>query len=391
MSGLPDTEVHDPAPTTEAFRFEVTHQSRGEARTGRFFTPHGTVETPAFMPVGTRGTVRGVLPRDLAAAGSSMILANTYHLHLRPGEKTVAELGGLHRFMGWDGPILTDSGGYQVFSLRDLRQIDEDGVSFKSIIDGSPVRFTPEGVMDIQADLGADVIMAFDHCPADPHDRADVEGATARTHRWLDRCVARWKQNGGLESGQALFGIIQGGAFSDLRQASVEHVCGHELVGYAIGGVSVGEGRDAMRDAVATCAPAMPADKPRYLMGVGTPLDFFDSVERGADLFDCVTPTRHARTHQVFTSQGLMNVRNQRWKTDDRPLDPECDCPTCRQFSRGVLRHLAQSGEMLAGTLLSLHNLHFFHGLMARIRQAIVEGTLGELREATVDVVQRRL
>jgi len=374
-----------------AFGFEVTARASGHARNGRFHTPHGVVETPAFMPVGTRGTVRGVLPRDLAEAGSSMILANTYHLHLRPGEDVVEALGGLHAFMGWDGPILTDSGGYQVFSLRELRRLDEQGVSFKSVVDGSPARFTPEGVMDIQRKLGADVVMAFDHCPDDPHARRAVEEATGRTHRWLDRCVARWRESGGLDSGQALFGIVQGGAFEDLRRASVEHVCSHDLVGYAIGGVSVGEGRDAMRDAVAACAPAMPADKPRYLMGVGTPLDFFDSVEQGADLFDCVTPTRHARTHQVFTSRGLMNVRNRRWRADDRPLDPACDCPTCARFSRGVLRHLATSGEMLAGTLLSLHNLHFFHGLMERIRAAVAEDRLDELRRATLDAVQQRI
>jgi len=386
------SEVEPPVAQTRGdFEFEITQRSSGQARNGRFQTPHGSVITPAFMPVGTRGTVKGVLPRDLRQVGSTMVLANTYHLHLRPGEDTVAALGGLHAFMGWDGPILTDSGGYQVFSLRDMRQVDEDGVSFKSIVDGSPVRFTPERVMDIQHKLGADVIMAFDQCPEDPHARAAVQEATDRTHSWLDRCVARWRSNGGLERGQALFGIVQGGAFEDLRRASVEHVCAHDLVGYAIGGVSVGEDRESIRATVASTARLLPDDKPRYLMGVGTPTDFFDSIEQGADLFDCVTPTRHARTHQVFTSRGRINVRNSRWKDDPRPLDPDCDCTTCASFSRGVLRHLAVSGEMLAGMLLSLHNLRFFHRLLERIRHAIAEDRLQALRESCLEEIQARL
>jgi len=361
------------------------------ARTGRFSTPHGVVETPAFMPVGTRGTVKGVLPRDLREAGASMILANTYHLHLRPGEATVKALGGLHTFMNWDGPILTDSGGYQVFSLADIRKIDEDGVSFASIVDGSKVRFTPERVMDIQRDLGADVIMAFDHCPSTALDRTPVQVATDRTHRWLERCVTRWRENGGTDSGQALFGIVQGGAFDDLRRASVDAVCSHDLPGYAIGGVSLGEDSQVMRTAVEAAAPYLPEDKPRYLMGVGMPADFFDAVERGIDLFDCVTPTRHARTHQAFTSAGRINMRNSGWKEDTRPLDPTCDCPTCTGYSRGVLRHLVSTQEMLGAMLLSLHNLHFFHRLLARIRAAVAEGRLLELRDEVVGPMTERV
>ena len=376
----------------KAFDFRVHARcARTHARTGTFTTPHGEVATPAFMPVGTRGTVKGVLPRDLREAGSTMVLANAYHLHLRPGDECVARLGGLHAFMNWDGPILTDSGGYQVFSMDDINTIDEDGVTFRSIVDGSPVRLTPERVMDIERNLGADVIMAFDHVPKDPLDEACVRDATDRTHRWLDRCVARWRANGGLESGQALFGIVQGGVFEASRKSSIEAVCAHELVGYAIGGVSVGEDRAAMREAVEMTAPAMPEHKPRYLMGIGTPLDFFDAIERGIDLFDCVTPTRHARNHLIYTSEGQMNLRNAGWKDDPRPLDPACVWPPLAGFSRGALRHLSVTNEMLSGMLLSLQNLWFFHDLMARIRSAIAQDRLPELRTEVLAKIDRRL
>jgi queuine tRNA-ribosyltransferase len=360
------------------------------ARSGVFSTPHGDMATPAFMPVGTRATVKGIMPRDLLEAGSTTILANTLHLHLRPGEDTIAELGGLHRVMNWDGPILTDSGGYQVFSMLDINQIDDDGVTFRSIVDGSAVRFTPERVIDIQHKLGADVIMAFDHCPADPRERESVRVATERTHRWLDRCVERWRAKGGTGSGQALFGIVQGGAFEDLRRASVEAVCSHDLVGYAVGGVSVGEDREMMQAAVQASMPHLPADKPRYLMGVGTPLDFFDAIEAGTDMFDCVSPTRHGRNHQAFTSTGRVNLRNAIWKNDPSPLDPECPCPACTGFSRGTLRHLSTTGEMLAGVLLTLHNLYVFHRLMSRIRGAIADGSLPQLRAQVGQRMQAR-
>jgi len=332
------------------------------------------------MPVGTRGSVKGVLPRDLKEAGSTMILANTLHLHLRPGEDTVERLGGLHRVMNWDAPILTDSGGYQVFSMVDINTIDDQGVRFKSIVDGSIIHFTPARVMEIQAKLGADVVMAFDHCPADPTDRALVASATERTHRWLDQCVGAWRERGGTGSGQALFGIVQGGAFDDLRGASVDAVCAHDLPGYAIGGVSVGEVPEAKRAALDASVPRLPKDKPRYLMGIGTPTDFFDAIERGTDLFDCVTPTRHGRNHQAYTRLGRMNLRNAVWAEDPRPIDPDCGCPACQGFSRGVLRHLACVGEMLAAQLISLHNIWVFHELMEAIRGAIRAGTLPDLK-----------
>lgn len=373
------------------FAFTVESSLPGQrARTGRFHTPHGEVLTPAFMPVGTRASVKGVLSRDVAAAGASMILANTLHLALRPGPEVVRQLGGLHRMMDWQGPILTDSGGYQVFSMADVSQIREDGVTFRSVIDGASMHLTPERAMEIQCDLGADVIMAFDQCPADPLDRAKVEEATQRTHRWLDRCVTRWQQLGGVERGQALFGIVQGGCFEDLRRASVAAITAHDLVGYAIGGISVGEGREAIREAFSLATPLLPFDKPRYLMGIGTPVDFFDAVAEGADLFDCVTPTRHGRNHQAFTSRGRVNMRNQAWALETGPLDPECPCPACTRYPAGAIRHLCTVGEMLGGTLLSMHNLTFFHGLMARIRGAVAKGELAQLRAAVLPRIESR-
>ncbi len=374
------------------FGFRLLHRARpGGPRTGVFSTPHGDVDTPAFMPVGTRATVKGVLPRDLREAGASMILANTYHLHLRPGEDVVAELGGLHRMMAWDGPILTDSGGYQVFSMADLARVDEDGVTFRSIVDGATVRLTPERVVEIQAKLGADVQMAFDHCAAAPLDRAGVEAATQRTHRWLERAVRRHRELDGEERGQALFGIVQGGAFADLRRMSVEAVTSHDLVGYAIGGVSVGEDRAHARRVVAETAPLLPEDRPRYLMGVGTPEDFFDAVATGIDLFDCVTPTRNARNATAFTSRGRVNLRNLVWRRDAGPLDPACDCPACTDYSLGTLRHLFVCDEMLGPMLLSLHNLRTFHRLLARMRAAIAEDRLGELRAELLPALTSRL
>lgn len=370
------------------FRLEARD---GDARAGVLTTPHGDVRTPAFMPVGTRGTVKGVFPRDLAAAGTQMVLANTYHLHVRPGEEVVAKLGGLHRFMNWNGPILTDSGGYQVFSLSDTVRIDDDGVSLRSIVDGSPIRLTPERAVEIQRKLGADVAMALDHCPADPTDRASVADACARTKSWLARCVARHRELGGEDSGQALFGIVQGGIHEDLRRENLEAALEHDLAGYAVGGVSVGEEREHMRTAVSAAAPFLPADRPRYLMGVGTPEDFFDAIERGIDLFDCVTPTRHGRNHNAFTSRGRVNLRNQAWREDRSPLDPDCACVACTGFSKGVLRHLCTTEEMLGPMLVTLHNVTCFHALFTRIRAAIESGTLAELRRAVLPAMTRRL
>jgi queuine tRNA-ribosyltransferase len=366
----------------EGFAYRVEHRATtSRARAGVFTTPHGDVPTPAFMPVGTKGTVKGVTSRELAELGTTMLLGNTYHLHLRPGEELIRELGGLHGFMRWDGPILTDSGGYQVFSLESLRQIDADGATFRSVVDGALVRFTPERVIEIEAALGADVAMAFDHCPSSPSDRAQVELATERTHRWLERCVRRHRELGGEARGQALFGIVQGGSFVDLRERSVDAVCAHDLVGYAIGGVSVGESRDEILVAIDAAAPRLPEDRPRYLMGVGTPRDFFDAIERGVDLFDCVTPTRHGRTAQAFTSTGSLNLRNAKFARDPRPLDERCDCPTCvRGYSRAYLRHLVKSEEMLAAILLTHHNLRWFHRLMNEIRSGIARDELDLVR-----------
>lgn len=350
------------------------------ARAGVFHTPHGDVQTPTFMPVGTRGTVKGILPDQLEAVGARMLLANTYHLHLRPGEDVVRELGGLHAFMGWDGPILTDSGGYQVFSLGHITALDDDGATIDSVVDGSPIRLTPEKVVDIELALGPDVLMAFDECPSDPTDRTIVERATDRTHRWLERCVRHWRERDGLASGNALFGIVQGGVFADLRRTSVEAVTAHDLPGYAIGGVSTGERREDMLAAVEVAAPLLPADRPRYLMGVGTPLDFVDAVDRGIDLFDCVTPTRHGRNHQAFTSEGRLNLRNNRWRTDDGPVDATCDCACCTRFTKGYVRHLCKTNEMLAGILLTIHNLRYFLRLMEDLRAAILGGDVSSIR-----------
>jgi len=376
----------------DGFGFEVLARDAGSrARTGRFTTPHGDIATPAFMPVGTKGTVKGIGVERLRELGSRMVLANTYHLHLRPGEETVRALGGLHRFSGWDGPMLTDSGGYQVFSLGHLAQLDEDGVTLRSVVDGAPVRLDPERVIDIERKLGADVAMAFDHCPPDPANRVEVEAAVARTARWLERCVRRHREHGAEETGQALFAIVQGGVFEDLRRRSVDDALRHELVGYAIGGVSVGESREQARQAVELAAPHLPEDRPRYLMGVGTPADFFDAVERGIDLFDCVTPTRHARNHNAFTSRGKLNLRNQRWREDPGPLDPDCDCVACREFPLGVLRHLCTSEEMLGPMLLTLHNLRFFHRLLEEMRAAVEHDRLAELRAARLAMMEKKL
>ncbi|MBL8863571.1 MAG: tRNA guanosine(34) transglycosylase Tgt [Planctomycetes bacterium] len=369
------------------FAFELLARS-GSARLGVFTTPHGAVETPAFMPVGTKATVKGVLPRDLRELGATMILANTYHLHLRPGEDVVEKLGGLHAMMAWPGPILTDSGGYQVFSLGHMAKVDADGVSLRSVVDGAAVRLTPERVIDIERKLGADVAMAFDHCPADPTDRAAVAAAVERTHDWLARCVRRHREHGAEDSGQALFPIVQGGVFEDLRRRSVASAVEHDCVGHAVGGVSVGESREHARLAVEMSAPLLPADRPRYLMGVGTPADFFDAIERGIDLFDCVTPTRHARNHRAFTSRGEVNLRNAKHREDLAPLDPACACVCCRDYSRGTLRHLCTSDEMLAGMLLSLHNLSYFFALMRRIRAAIATDTLPALRTEVLGALQ---
>jgi queuine tRNA-ribosyltransferase len=376
-------------------RFTVEHRDRAtHARIGRVKTPHGAFTTPAFMPVGTRGTIRGLLPEQVRATGSEIVLGNAYHLMLRPGDARVAALGGLHGFMGWDGPILTDSGGYQAYSMSDINAVDDDGVTFRSIIDGSAVRLGPERSIEVQNNLGADIIMAFDDCPAaldpaafeararrlggpaapaapDPEaHRRRLAVAHERTVRWLERCRAAHRR----PDEQALFGIVQGGTDLDLRAASVEAVCGVDLPGYAIGGVAVGEGPELIRRVVEFTAPRLPADRPRYLMGVGYEHDLVTAVRAGCDMFDCVLPTRNGRNASIFTRAGRLHLRNAAFTDDDRPLEDGCDCPACGGgFTRAYLRHLFLSREMLGPILASLHNLRHFQRLLLDIRRAIRE------------------
>ncbi len=359
-----------------SYRLEKTD---GKARLGRLATPHGEVATPTFMPVGTAGSVKGLTPDQLRAAGTQMVLANTYHLMLRPGPEVVAALGGLHRLMAWNGPILTDSGGYQVFSLAHLRRIDDEGVTFRSHIDGDEVRLTPQRAVEVQQALGADVIMQLDECPPGKAAKDQVAAAVRRSSEWARRCAAAWRRAGGKSAQgheQALFGIQQGGAFADLRAHSAAALVELDLPGYAVGGLSVGEGYEQMCGVLDAIDSQLPADRPRYLMGVGEPRDIIAAVIRGVDLFDCVLPTRNGRNAQAFTWAGRMRLRNARWAADARPLDEGCDCYTCRNFSRGALRHLFQAGEMLGPTLVSLHNVHFFARFMAAIRRAIAAGNL---------------
>jgi queuine tRNA-ribosyltransferase len=349
----------------------------GAARRGRLATAHGEVDTPAFMPVGTAGTVKGLMPEQVAATGAQILLANTYHLMLRPGAERVAALGGLHRFMNWPGPILTDSGGYQVMSLADLRQITEDGVTFKSHIDGTRHELTPERAVEIQDLLDADVTMVLDECTPYPVAREEAAQSMERSMRWAERCKAAFRPR----TGYALFGIVQGSVISDLRLASVEALTAIGFDGYAIGGLAVGEGQDTMLEMTALSAGALPADKPRYLMGVGKPADLVAAVRRGVDLFDCVLPTRSGRTGQAFTRRGTLNLRNARHQSDPRPIDPDCACPTCTDFSRAYLNHLFRCDEMLGPVLLSGHNLHYYQALMAELRSAIAEGRLGDMAD----------
>jgi queuine tRNA-ribosyltransferase len=341
----------------------------GVARRGRLDTPHGVVETPVFMPVGTLATVKSLTPDDLRAAGAQIVLGNTYHLFLRPGHELIRELGGLHRFMGWEGAILTDSGGYQVFSLARLRKITEEGVEFRSPIDGAMHALTPELVIDIQHALGADIIHPLDECLAYPATRAATEASLELTLRWAARARAAHARGG--PRGQALFGIVQGGSYADLRARAVAETVALGFDGYAIGGMAVGEPKAAMYDLTARVAAALPADRPRYLMGVGKPPDLVEAVARGVDMFDCVLPTRNARNGQCFTPDGPVVIKHARYARDPAPLQEDCGCYGCRTFSRAYLRHLFMTAELLAYRLLSLHNVHFFVGLLAQMREAI--------------------
>lgn len=348
----------------------------GLARTGRFVCAHGEVETPIFMPVGTQATVKGVMPRDLREVGARIVLGNTYHLYLRPGHERIRALGGLHAFMGWPGPILTDSGGYQVLSLSSLRDIEEAGVRFRSHIDGSSHQLTPELAMEVQAALGSDIAMPLDVCPPAGAARSEVESAVLRSLRWLDRCVATRSPR----SAQALFGIVQGGVDPELRRRSVEETVARDLDGNAIGGLAVGEEKPATFDTIAATVERLPADRPRYVMGMGTPLDLVEAVALGVDMFDSVLPTRNARNAGVFTSEGRLNLRNARFRDDAGPLDESCDCYACRNFCRAYLRHLVVARELLAPVLLTLHNLRYFLDSMGRIRQAITSHRFDALR-----------
>ncbi len=368
-----------------AFSFDLIREDkRTVARAGMIHTPHGDIPTPVFAPVGTLGTVKAMTPLDLRELGASLILANTYHLYLRPGAELVAHMGGLHRFMGWDGPILTDSGGFQVFSLEGLRRVSDEGVTFRSHIDGSTHTLTPELVIAAQEKLGADIIMAFDECP-DPGDYGYNQQALERTHRWAERCLAAKKRRD-----QALFGIVQGGIFPDLRSRSAEFLTSLDFDGYAIGGLSVGETKPQMHAMLEVLHPLLPTHKPRYLMGVGSPEDLFECVARGVDQFDCVLPTRIARNGAVLTRRGRLNLRNAGFTEDPAPIEEGCACYTCRTFSRAYLRHLIIAKEITGLRLTTLHNLHFMLETARRIRHSILDGTFADYKAdflATYQVV----
>ncbi|MEM7733939.1 MAG: tRNA guanosine(34) transglycosylase Tgt [Pseudomonadota bacterium] len=359
--------------TTVTFEFEL-QATEGAARTGVIRTPRGDVRTPAFMPVGTAGTVKAMMPDSVRATGADIVLGNTYHLMLRPGAERVARLGGLHEFMNWHRPILTDSGGFQVMSLAGLRKLTEEGVTFKSHIDGSAHELTPERSMEIQRLLGSDIVMCFDECAALPATDKDVADSMHLSMRWAKRS----KDAFGDRPGHALFGIQQGGVTKDLRAESAELLREIGFDGYAIGGLAVGEGQEAMFGVLEYAPDMMPVDKPRYLMGVGKPDDIVGAVKRGVDMMDCVLPTRSGRTGQAFTRRGVVNIKNARHADDPRPLDDTCTCPTCQQFSRAYLHHVYRSGEMIAGMLLSWHNVHYFQQIMAEMREAIAAGTFAQ-------------
>ena len=350
------------------FDFQINARDN-RARAGMFTTPHGTLLTPVFAPVGTQATVKTLTPEHLKEINASLVLSNTYHLYLRPGDELVSEMGGLHNFMQWPGPMLTDSGGFQVFSLAQTRKIDDDGVTFKSHIDGSTHHFTPEKSIAIQENLGADIIMAFDEC-SDPNDHAYSKLAMERTHRWAERSLSAQTR-----TDQALFGIVQGGVQADLRAESARYIASLDTPGIAIGGLSVGETKQEMHESLDIVTPLLPQNKPRYLMGVGTPEDLIDGVARGIDIFDCVLPTRLARHHAAFAPEGRLNLMNAAFARDDGPIDETCDCYTCKTFTRAYIRHLIVAKEYLAGTLISIHNLRALIRLMEQIRTYIVDGS----------------
>ena len=360
-----------------SLKFELIKESgKSKARRGRITTLHSTIETPVFMPVGTQATVKALKPEEIRDMGADIILSNTYHLYLRPGHEIIKEAGGLHRFMNWSGSILTDSGGFQVFSLGKLRKISEEGVAFRSHIDGSAHMLTPEKAVEIQTALGSDIMMAFDECAPYPADRNYVKNSLERTTRWLKRCKEAHKNT----EEQALFGIMQGGMYHDLRKQSAEEVVELDLPGYSIGGLSVGEPKEVMYDIMDECVDYLPKDKPRYLMGVGSPDCLIEGVARGIDMFDCVLPTRIARNGMVFTSEGKLSIKNKKYERDFTQLDHKCDCYVCRNYTRAYLRHLFKANEILSSMLLSHHNIYYLVNLMKEIRHAIEEDSFEEYR-----------
>ncbi len=360
----------------ECFMSFKTLASDGRARRGTLSFPRGEVQTPAFMPVGTYGTVKGMLPRDIEGIGAQIILGNTFHLMLRPGTEIIKQHGDLHDFTQWQGPILTDSGGFQVFSLGEMRKITEQGVKFRSPVDGSPVELTPEISMQVQRDLGSDIVMIFDECTPYPATEKQAKASMEMSLRWAQR-----SRDAHGDSPSALFGIVQGGMYEGLREQSLAGLVNIGFDGYAIGGLSVGEPKEEMMKILDHLPPKMPEDKPRYLMGVGKPEDIVEAVRRGVDMFDCVMPTRNARNGHLFTSEGVIKIRNARHRTDTGPLDSECDCYTCQHFSRGYLHHLDRCGEMLGSQLNTIHNLRYYQNLMAGLRGAIEAGTLSDFIE----------
>ena len=371
-------------------------KTEGRARRGEFTCPHGTVQTPVFMNVGTQAAIKGALSaRDLADIGCQIELSNTYHLHVRPGDGLIKSLGGLHRFMTWDGPILTDSGGFQIFSLAELRKIGEDGVRFNSHVDGRHIFMGPEESMRIQSNLGSDIAMAFDECIKIPSPYEYVKESCARTVRWLERCKAALaRYNAELDAvnpGQVLFGINQGAVFHDIRVEHMKRIAELDLAGYAIGGLAVGETTQEMYDTIEVVEEHMPAGRPRYLMGVGTPGNIIESVARGVDFFDCVMPARNGRHGHLFTWGGIINIKNAKYERDEGPIDPECSCPVCRRYSRAYLRHLFKAEEMLAMRFAVTHNLWFYNELMRRIRTALEEGDFDAFRRKYADALDRRI
>ena len=368
----------------------------GRARRGTFQTPHGMVQTPVFMNVGTQAAIKGALSaEDLEQIGCQIELSNTYHLHVRPGDQLIRDMGGLHRFMTWNGPILTDSGGFQIFSLAELRHIKEEGVSFHSHVDGRKIFMGPEESMRIQSNLGSDIAMAFDECVKIPSPYEYVKDSCGRTYRWLERCkkalAAYNAEDRAINPGQMLFGINQGAVFPDLRRDHMQRIAELDLPGYAIGGLAVGESHQEMYDTIELVEEFMPKDKPRYLMGVGTPVNIIEGVARGVDFFDCVMPARNGRHGHLFTWNGIINIKNEKYARDDSSIDPQCNCPVCRRYSRAYLRHLIKADEMLAMRLAVMHNLSFYNELMRRIRASLEEGTFQSFRRENAQKLDQRI